>query len=288
MRKDPHWRVFFSGKNHVRAQGRRRKREDFMGMTVAEVRALLQEADQHEFKALEVALAADTRKGVVAALDACRRRLEAQEVEQKRIDALYAFDRECGAGKTVVGLDEVGRGAVAGPLAVGAVVLPERPTVPLLNDSKRLTAAQREEAAAFIKGCAKSWAVFFVAPEEIDRDGMAICLRRAFKGALAKIEASGPSLGAVLVDGNPLGIDQREINVVKGDGTSAAIAAASIVAKVERDHVMTELSSSFPQYGFSSHKGYGCQSHIDAIGEYGLSPVHRESFCRSFLQPRLF
>lgn len=259
-----------------------------MDLTVAEIKALLAEADAGEFPALEEALAADGRKGVRSAVEACRRRLQAQAAEEARLQALYDFDSQWGDPAMVAGLDEVGRGAVAGPLAVGAVVLPPRPQIPLLNDSKQLTAAQREEAARRIRECALAWAVFYVEPERIDSEGMAACLRAAFAGALGAIEAAGAAVRTVLVDGNPLGIDPRERNVVKGDGTSAAIAAASIVAKVERDRLMTELSSTYPQYGFSSHKGYGSADHIEAIGKYGLSPVHRASFCRSFQQQSLF
>lgn len=259
-----------------------------MDLTVAEIKALLAAADAREFPALEEALSADGRKGVRSAVEACRRRLAAQAAEEARLEALYAFDRQWGAAGTVVGLDEVGRGAVAGPLAVGAVVLPDTPLIPLLNDSKQLTPAQREEAAALIKEAALAWTVFYIEPERIDGEGMASCLREAFAGALASIEEGGIRPQTVLVDGNPLGIDPRERNVVKGDGTSAAIAAASIVAKVERDRLMAELSSTYPQYGFSSHKGYGSAEHIEAIGRYGLTPVHRASFCRSFQQQSLF
>lgn len=259
-----------------------------MDLTVAEIKALLTAADAREFPALQEALAADGRKGVRSAVEVCRRRLAAEAAEEARIGALYAFDRQWGAPEAVVGLDEVGRGAVAGPLAVGAVVLPEAPRIPLLNDSKKLTPAQREEAAGLIKEVALAWAVFYIEPARIDAEGMAACLRAAFKGALGAVEAEGLHPAAVLIDGNPLGIDGRERNVVKGDGTSAAIAAASIVAKVERDRLMVQLSSAFPQYGFSSHKGYGSAEHIEAIERYGLSPVHRASFCRSFQQQTLF
>lgn len=259
-----------------------------MDLTVTEIRGLLAAADACEFPALEEALAADGRKGVRSAVEACRRRLAAEAAEEARLEALYAFDRRWGAPETVVGLDEVGRGAVAGPLAVGAVVLPDSPRIPLLNDSKQLTPAQREETAARIKEAALAWSVYYIEPARIDGEGMAACLRAAFKGALDEVEGAGLPLSTVLVDGNPLGIDAREANVVKGDGTSAAIAAASIVAKVERDRFMVQLSSTFPQYGFSSHKGYGSAEHIEAIARYGLSPVHRASFCRAFQQQSLF
>lgn len=257
-----------------------------MSMTVNEIRDLLAHADMQEFLALESALAADSRKGVAAALDVCRRRLAAETAERERIDALYAFDAKHGA--CVIGLDEVGRGAVAGPLAVGAVVLPADPHISLLNDSKQLSAAQRESVASEIRNIARAWTVFYVEAEDIDRYGMSSCLRKAFSGALSAIEATGITPDCVLIDGNPLGLDEREVNVIKGDATSAAIAAASIVAKVARDGLMCDYAQEYPGYGFDSHKGYGSEGHIQAICNLGLTPIHRESFCRSFNQPTLF
>ena len=261
-----------------------------MNVTVAEIREMLRKANVDEFAALERSLAADGRKGVASALEAARRRIAAEAAEVERLEGLYAFDRSfCPeAGGVVVGLDEVGRGAVAGPLAVGAVVLLPEQRVCNLNDSKQLTPEKREEVAAAVKESALAWTVCYVDARDIDRDGMSASLRKAFSGALAKIESKGVIPDVVLVDGNPLGIDSRERNVIKGDSKSAAIAAASVVAKVERDALMTKLSSTYPAYGFSTNKGYAARDHIEAIRSYGTSPVHRVTFCRSFLQESLF
>lgn len=260
-----------------------------MPMTVPEIRAMLKGADERELAALERSLAADTRKGVKAALLAARRRLEAEKAELGRVASLYSYERSLlGSGQgVIVGLDEVGRGAVAGPLAVGAVVLPPEPMVQGLNDSKKLSPEQRETVAADVKAHAVAWAVEYVAPGDIDRDGMTASLKRAFKGALAQIEQSVPC-DMVLVDGNPLRIDPRERNVVKGDARCASIAAASIVAKVARDALMRDLAGTYPEYDFGGNKGYGSPQHIEAIREHGLSAVHRKSFCRSFMQETLF
>ena len=262
-----------------------------MGSTVAEIREMLRVADADEFKALERSLKADERKGVKDALEVARRRFAVREAEARRLEGLYAFDAsfaDGGDSSVVAGLDEVGRGAVSGPLAVGAVVLPMAPRIEGLNDSKQLTPEQREAIAAGIRERALFWNVFFVEPGEIDSAGMAASLRRAFAGSLEGIEQAGAKPAVVLVDGNPLGIDARERNVVKGDSKSAVIAAASIIAKVTRDAHMRSLDSTFPQYGFSDNKGYASPDHIAAIREYGVSPVHRASFCRSFMQETLF
>ena len=261
-----------------------------MSTTVSEIREMLRTASAEEFAALERSLAADARKGVVSALESARRRLAAEAAEEERLAGLYAFDRSfCASeGDVVVGLDEVGRGAVAGPLAVGAVVLRYDRRIADLNDSKQLTPEKREVVAAAVKEAALAWAVCYIEPGDIDRDGMSASLRKAFSGALAQVEAAGVIPDVMLVDGNPLGIDSRERNVIKGDSQSAAIAAASVVAKVERDALMRELSSTYPQYGFSTNKGYAAAEHIEAIRAHGVSPVHRVTFCRSFMQETLF
>lgn len=264
-------------------------REMHVGTTVAEIRKMLASASADEFAAIERSLEADTRKGVQSALESARRRIQAETAERERLRALYSFDRaQVGQSGVVVGLDEVGRGAVAGPLAVGAVVLPVEYRIPLLNDSKKLTSSQRVEVADAVKEQALAWTVYYVEPETIDRDGMSSSLRRAFSGALSQIEDAGVRCDVVLVDGNPLGIDDREKNVVKGDSKSASIAAASVVAKVERDELMKALSGHYPVYGFAENKGYAAQQHIEAIRAYGLCAAHRKSFCKSFLQETLF
>lgn len=259
-----------------------------MPMTVEEVRALLREADAERLEVLERSLAADSRKGVRAALEVARKRVDAELAEIARVARLYEFDRSIAGGGVAVGLDEVGRGAVAGPLAVGAVVLPAEPLIAGLNDSKQVRPEQRAQIAEEVKRVALAWTVVYVDAADIDRDGMSASLRRAFAEAVACIDEAGVGVGTVLLDGNPLHLDERERNVVKGDAKSASIAAASIVAKATRDARMEELSGAYPGYGFDENKGYGSAQHIEAIRALGLSDVHRASFCRSFMQETLF
>lgn len=261
-----------------------------MAMTVSEIRAMLREADECEFAALERSLAADQRKGVRDAVEVARRRIASEKSEIERVRKLYEYqDSFLHEGqRVIVGLDEVGRGAVAGPLAVGAVVLASNPVIAGLNDSKQLSPEQRTAIAQTVKATALAWAVAYVEPADIDKDGMTASLKRAFTEALASIESTGVIPDVVLVDGNPLHIDEREVNVVKGDSKCASIAAASIIAKVSRDALMCDLASSYPGYGLEGNKGYGSQQHIDAIKQQGLSRIHRKSFCRSFMQESLF
>ncbi len=259
-----------------------------MTPTVAEIKSRLQQADAEEFKVLERSLVADSRKGVKAALESARHRLAATAAEAARLASMYEYQHELAGGAVVVGLDEVGRGPLAGPLAVGAVVLPNEPHIAGLNDSKQVKPADRERIAEEIKRIALAWSVCYVEPADIDAHGMTASLRSAFQQALRNVESAGVDVGAVLLDGNPLHMDPREINVVKGDGKCASIAAASIVAKVERDALMCRYAEEYPQYGFDACKGYASPAHIEAIKRYGLCPIHRVSFCHAFVQESLF
>lgn len=259
-----------------------------MGPTVAEVKEKLQHADAAEFAVLERSLVADTRKGVRSAVETARRRIAAELAEAQRLADMYSFQAEIADGKLVVGLDEVGRGPLAGPLAVGAVVLPEQPHIAGLNDSKQVKPEHREEIAKRIKQVALAWTVQYIEPADIDANGMTASLVTAFRRAVGAIEAAGVVPEVVLLDGNPLHMDTREVNVVKGDGKCASIAAASIVAKVERDALMCNYAEQFPAYEFASNKGYASAAHIQAIKDHGLCPIHRVSFCHAFTQESLF
>ncbi len=264
-------------------------------LSLAQLTAALEGCDRETLSAYQEALKSDTRKGVLLALTKAAKRLDTEEAEQQRIAGLYAFEAALAkeAGATVwVGLDEVGRGPVAGPLATGAVVLDPASPILGLNDSKQLSEETREALAAEIREKALAWAVAFVGNDYIDAHGMTASLKKAFSDALAQVEeklgARGSAVGLVLLDGNPLRFDPREKNVVKGDAKCASIAAASIVAKVARDRYMAEQAAIYPVYGWESNKGYASKQHTDAIAEFGLTPLHRKTFCTSFSQYSLF
>ena len=199
---------------------------------------------------------------------------------------MYARMRELGGAGVVVGVDEVGRGSVAGPLTVCAVCLPNEPRIWGVNDSKQLSPARREMLAVRIAETARAIGICHIPPERIDAIGMARSLREAVAGAVAD---TGLAPDCVLMDGNPLGAVPNERDVVHGDATVACIAAASIVAKVTRDELMVELDAEYPGYHLARSKGYASPEHIQAIRERGLTPVHRVSFCGNFLETaRLF
>jgi ribonuclease HII len=176
----------------------------------------------------------------------------------------------------VAGVDEVGRGCLAGPVVAAAVVLnPDRP-IPGLADSKVLTAEEREALYAIIQAAAAAWSVTAIGPGEIDRINIHRASLRAMGQAVMRLV---PLPGFVLVDGFPIPdllIAQRA--VIGGDRRSSAIAAASIVAKVTRDRMMVELHAVDPRYGFDRHKGYATRDHLDAVGRFGYSEAHRLTF----------
>ena len=228
----------------------------------------------------------DPRAQVRKACERARRRLDRERAERERVEGMYARMRELGGAGVVVGVDEVGRGSVAGPLTVCAVCLPDEPRIWGVNDSKQLSPARREMLAVRIAETARAIGICHIPPERIDAIGMARSLREAVAGAVAD---TGLAPDCVLVDGNPLGAVPNERDVVHGDATVACIAAASIVAKVTRDELMVELDAEYPGYHLARSKGYASPEHIQAIRERGLTPVHRVSFCGNFLETaRLF
>lgn len=260
-----------------------------MAQTISDIKERLKTVDRAEYDILEYSLRGDTRKGVQAALAQTKKRLDAEDAERERLKSLYDFEDELASGGVVCGLDEVGRGPLAGPLTVGAVVLDKSAEkVCGLNDSKQILESHRDGVAQAVKDKAIAWSIVHVPPSDIDELGMTACLKRAFKQALAEVESQGVHVDAVLLDGNPLHIDSREVNVVKGDAKCASISAASVIAKVERDQLMREYDKQYPGYDFASSKGYGSARHRQAIAEMGITPIHRVSFCGNFLQESLF
>ncbi len=226
------------------------------------------------------------RSQVQKACKSAMRRLEKYLTERERVNQMYQLEEKLSEGKIALGIDEVGRGSIAGPLTVCAVALNRQNQIDGINDSKQLSPQKREDFYLQIKENAIAIGICHISPEEIDANGMAASLRKAMLGA---IEDSGLDADCVLIDGNPVHIHSNEITIVKGDSKIASIAAASIVAKVTRDHMMVEYAEQYPEYHFDECKGYASKVHIDAIGKFGLCPIHRKSFCTNFLsEPRLF
>ena len=176
----------------------------------------------------------------------------------------------------ICGVDEAGRGPLAGPVCAAAVILPPETELPGLNDSKKLSEKKREQLFPEIQQIALAWSVAFASVEEIEERNILGATMLAMNRAIAGLSLT-PDLA--LIDGNR----NKEIEVpsrcvVHGDARCASIAAASILAKVSRDHLMLELAREYPQYGFEKHKGYGTRAHYAALREYGPCPAHRPSF----------
>ena len=178
----------------------------------------------------------------------------------------------------VCGVDEAGRGPLAGPVCAAAVILPRGLVIEGLNDSKKLTEKRRESLYGEITSSAEAYGIAFASVEEIEELNILGATYLAMNRAIA---ALGREIDLALIDGNRnAGIEYPSRAVVKGDSLCASIAAASVLAKVTRDRYMTELDERYPGYGFAKHKGYGTKAHYAAIRELGASPVHRPSFLR--------
>ena len=180
----------------------------------------------------------------------------------------------------ICGVDEAGRGPLAGPVCAGAVILPKDLEIPGLTDSKKLTDKKRRELFPVIQQQAVAYGIGFASHREIDEINILQATFLAMQRALDQLTVK-PDLA--LIDGNrekDFGIPVR--TVVKGDSLSANIAAASILAKVSRDNLMQEMAESYPQYGFEIHKGYGTKAHYAALREFGASPIHRMTFLKKF------
>ena len=190
-------------------------------------------------------------------------------------------DKFYGEGlQLICGVDEAGRGPLAGPVCAAAVILPKRLNLPGLTDSKKLTDKKRRELFPIIKEEALAYGIGFASEEEIDKINILQATFLAMQRALDQLTVR-PDL--VLIDGNRernFGIPVK--TVVKGDSLSANIAAASILAKVTRDDFMLEMATIYPEYGFDIHKGYGTKAHYAALTEYGPSPIHRKTFLKKF------
>lgn len=176
----------------------------------------------------------------------------------------------------VAGIDEVGRGPLAGNVVTACVVMPAEPVLPWVDDSKKLSETRREKVFQEIMDIALYVGIGQVSPEEIDRINILEATKKAMREAAAQVPADIFLIDAV----TGLGLNGQEVPIIKGDATSYAIAAASIVAKVTRDRQMQELDKLYPQYGFARNKGYGTAEHVAALKEYGPCPAHRRTFIR--------
>lgn len=223
----------------------------------------------------------DSRSGVKAECQKAAKRLAAYEKEKQRTWQMKCFEREYESLGYVCGIDEVGRGPLAGPVVAGAVILPKDCQILYLNDSKQLSAKKREELYDMIMAEAVSVGLGFVGPERIDEINILQATYEAMREAIGKL---APKPDVLLNDAVTIpGVAIRQVPIIKGDAKSVSIAAASIVAKVTRDRLMEQYDGVFPEYGFAANKGYGAAAHIEALRKYGPTPIHRRSFLKSLI-----
>lgn len=223
----------------------------------------------------------DGRQGVIKLCLGAKKKLEALDKERERMETMLSYEKEYRRYGIVCGIDEAGRGPLAGPVVAAAVILPEDKEILYLNDSKKLSAARREELYDVILREAISVGVGISSPKRIDEINILQATYEAMREAVSKLN---PRPSVLLNDAVTIpGIELPQVPIIKGDAKSASIAAASIIAKVTRDRIMTEYDSRFPQYGFAGHKGYGSAAHIEALKTYGPCEIHRKSFITHFV-----
>lgn len=211
-----------------------------------------------------------------------RRQEERLKKELARLEAMSVYEREYAACGAICGIDEAGRGPLAGPVVAGAVILPKDEQILYVNDSKKLSEKKRELLYDEITERALAVGVGIVGPEQIDEINILQATYEAMRLAVGQLEMRPDILlnDAVTIPG----IDIQQVPIVKGDAKSVSIAAASIIAKVTRDRLMREYDQVFPEYGFASNKGYGTKSHIEALKALGPTPIHRRTFIQHFVQ----
>lgn len=233
------------------------------------------------FNEIKNQLKEDTRSGVLSIIKKYENKIEKINKEYDRIYLMGAYERQYKDYKYICGIDEVGRGPLAGPVVTAAVILPENCDILYINDSKKLSEKKREELYVEIKEKAISIGIGIESPKTIDDINILQATYKAMRSAISDLDVVPDILlnDAVTIPD----VEIKQVPIIKGDAKSRSIAAASIIAKVTRDRMMIEYDKVFPEYGFASNKGYGSAQHIDALKKYGKTPIHRDSFISNFI-----
>ena len=252
------------------------------GESIQEIRRRLQAVCADGLPEFIALYGGDERAGVQKLVESARRRLQELELEKARIEKLRVYEEQYGDCEYICGVDEVGRGPLAGPVVAGAVILPKGCRILYINDSKQLSEKKREELYQVIMEKAVACAVGYATPERIDEINILQATFEAMREAIGKLNPAPDILlnDAVKIPGVPI----RQVPIIKGDAKSITIGAASIIAKVTRDRLMTEYDKVFPEYDFAGNKGYGSAAHIQALKKYGPTPIHRKSFIGHFVK----
>ncbi len=223
----------------------------------------------------------DDRSGVIKLVETAKKRQARYRGELLRIYNLQEYERKYSDYSFICGIDEVGRGPLAGPVVAGAVILPKDCHILYINDSKKLSAAKREELYDVIIDEALAYGIGMASPARIDEINILQATYEAMREAIGHLD---PQPDILLNDAVTIPkVDIKQVPIIKGDAKSISIGAASIIAKVTRDRLMVEYDKVMPEYGFASNKGYGSAEHIEALKKYGPSPIHRASFIKNFV-----
>ena len=244
--------------------------------SIAEIKKVFADADISEYSGLIEKYGDDERDGVKKIIASAQKKINALEKEKARSYKMFEFERKYADKGYICGIDEAGRGPLAGPVVAGAVVLPKDCRILYVNDSKKLSEKKREMLYDVILNEAVSVGVGIVSPERIDEINILNATYEAMREAINNLTVKPDILlnDAVTIPG----VDIEQVPIIKGDAKSLSIASASIIAKVTRDRLMYHYDELYPEYGFAKHKGYGTKLHTDVLKEIGPCPIHRKTF----------
>ena len=246
--------------------------------TIAQVREEFQAATLQALPAFVCTYETDSRAGVQKLVAQAKKQMEKMEAERARVYKMGEYERQYAQYTYVCGVDEAGRGPLAGPVVAGAVILPKDCEILYINDSKKLSADLREQLFDVIMEQAVAAGIGIVPQQRIDEVNILNATYEAMRQAINNL---GIIPDILLNDAVTIpGISMRQVPIIKGDEKSSSIAAASILAKVTRDHMMQEYDSRYPGYGFAAHKGYGTKEHMQALRQQGPCDIHRKTFLK--------
>lgn len=249
--------------------------------SISDIKNKFQSLTLAEYNSFCSTYADDARQGVQALIKKAQKEMDKFDTEMKRLDDMLIYERKYDEFHAICGIDEVGRGPLAGPVMAASVILPKRLKIPYVNDSKKLTASQREELYEEITEKAVAYSVGFADNYRIDEINILQATYEAMRMAVGNMSVT-PDL--LLNDAVKIpGLTQRQVPIIKGDAKSLSIASASIVAKVTRDRFMSSIAEKYPEYGFDKNKGYGSAEHIAALKKYGPTEIHRRTFIGNFI-----
>lgn len=252
-----------------------------MKESIKDIKIKLEEAGIEELESIMTDYVDDDRSGVINLLKKSKKRIDDYNRELARIDALKEYERKYSDCAYIAGIDEVGRGPLAGPVVAGVVILPKNCNILYINDSKKLSEKKREELYDIITKEALAFATAVVSSLRIDEVNILNATYEAMREAIGKLKIKPDILLNDAV--NIPGVDIKQVPIIKGDAKSISIGAASIIAKVTRDRMMVEYDKLYPEYDFASNKGYGSAKHIEALKKHGKCPIHRDSFIGNFV-----